>query len=60
MTQHEVSPYIDKCVAVYLKSGEVFQGFLRTADAAYEVDAGNSRTSIDNPEAIEHIDFLKA
>jgi hypothetical protein len=40
MTPTEVAPFVGKCVAVYLESGEIFQGLLRATDASYEVDAG--------------------
>jgi hypothetical protein len=59
MKQDEVAPFVDKCVAVYLESGDIFQGFLRTTDTGYEVDAGSSQTSIESPEAIDYIEFLK-
>jgi hypothetical protein len=59
MTKEEVSPFLGKCVAVYLESGEIFQGLLRSSDAVYEVDAGSSQMSIDTPEAINHIELLK-
>ena len=59
MNQDEISPFVGKCVAVYLESGEIFQGFLRPADAGYQVDAGSSQTSIDKAEEIDHIELLK-
>jgi hypothetical protein len=59
MTQEEVSPFLGKCVAVYLESGEIFQGLLRSSDTVYQVDTGSSQTSIDTPEAIDHIELLK-
>jgi hypothetical protein len=59
MTPTEVAPFVGKCVAVYLESGEIFQGLLRATDASYEVDAGSSQTSIDTPEAIDSIELLK-
>jgi hypothetical protein len=59
MTQTEVSPFVGKCVTVYLESGEIFQGLLRATDTSYEVDAGSSQTSIDTAEAIDFIELLK-
>jgi hypothetical protein len=59
MTQVEISPFLGKCVAVHLEGGDVFQGFLRERDDAYEVDAGSSQTSIETPEAIDSIELLK-
>jgi hypothetical protein len=59
MNTSEVAPFVGKCVAVYLESGEIFQGMLRESDQAYEVDAGSSQTSIETPEAIDYIELLK-
>jgi hypothetical protein len=59
MKQDEVSPFVGKCVAVYLESGEIFQGYLRSSDAGYQVDAGSSQTSIDKPEDIDYIELLQ-
>ena len=59
MTNDEISPFIGKCVAVYLDDGNLFQGFLRATDSAYEVDAGSSQTSIDSCDRIDTIELLK-
>jgi hypothetical protein len=59
MTTSEIQPFLDKCVAVYLDNGDIFQGFLRARDAAYEVDAGSSQTAIDAAEKIDSIELLK-
>ena len=59
MKEDEISPFVGKCVAVYLESGAIFQGFLRPADSGYQVDAGSSQTSIDKPEDIDYIELLK-
>jgi hypothetical protein len=58
MTQDEIRPFVGKCVAVYLENGDIFQGFLREAGAAYQVDAGSSQTSIDSADQIDYIEFL--
>lgn len=59
MTHDELAPFLDKYVAVSLKSGDAFEGFLRERMGALEVDAGSSQTSIDAPEAIERVELLK-
>ena len=59
MTQDEIAPFVGKCVAVYLDTGDVFQGFLRDGEGMYQVDAGSSQTSVDQIEAIDRIELLK-
>jgi hypothetical protein len=59
MKPDEIAPFVGKCVAVYLETGDIFQGFLRPSDAGYQVDAGSSQTSIEKPEDIDHIELLK-
>lgn len=58
MTHDEISPFLDKCVAVSLETGDTFQGFLRAKGSAYEVDAGSSQTAIDSAESIAKIELL--
>jgi hypothetical protein len=59
MTRDEIAPFIGKCVAVYIATGDVFQGFLKNDNDAYKVDAGSSQASIDGPDAIDRIELLK-
>ena len=59
MIREEVTPFVGKCVAVYLETGDIFQGFLRITGEAYQVDAGSSQTSIDTAEDIDYIELLQ-